>query len=74
MCLFFVTLSVLHISSFVQLAYPTNIHVNIRNLRKHWDQFKVMVYRILSRIDAFVLTESNMSESLRDFFQLPGYN
>lgn len=50
------------------------VHVNIRSLRKHWELFKVLVNEVLSRIDVFVLTESNVPEELRDLFQLSGYS
>lgn len=50
------------------------VHVNIRSLRKYWDQFKVLVNEVLSRIDVFVVSESNVPEALWDLFQLPGYN
>lgn len=50
------------------------VHVNVRSLRKHWELFKVTVNKVLSRIDVFVLTESNIPEELRNLFQLSGYN
>lgn len=50
------------------------VHVNIRSLRKYWEQFKVLVNEVSSRIDVFVVSESNVPEALWDLFQLSGYN
>lgn len=50
------------------------LHVNIRSLRKYWEQFKVLVNEVSSRIDVFVVSESNVPEALWDLFQLSGYN
>lgn len=34
----------------------TTIHVNIRAIRKHWDQFKIITAGVQNVVDPFVLT------------------
>lgn len=48
------------------------VHVNIRSLRKYWEQFKVLVIEVSSRIDVFVVSESNVPEALWDLFSCLG--
>lgn len=66
--------------SFHQVLGPTSeysftiIHVNIRSLRKHWEQFRVLVSDFNPPIDVFVLTEISISSSQGNQFVLNGYN
>lgn len=49
------------------------LHVNIRSIRKYWDQFLVTVNSVMSLFDVFVLTEINVKEDFCSEFQIPGY-
>lgn len=49
------------------------LHINIRR-RKRWEHFRVLVNKVSSRIDVFVLTESYVPEAMRNLFSLSGYN
>lgn len=51
----------------------TLIHVNIRSLRKHWDEFQISVNNLNPPIDIFVLTEIGISSSHCNQFILNGY-
>lgn len=37
------------------------VHVNIRIIRKYWDEFKVISTKSCDHVDAFILTEINVS-------------
>lgn len=52
----------------------TLFNVNIRSLRKHWDEFRLAVDCVLPIADAFVLTEINIHNDEVDRFSLPGFN
>lgn len=52
----------------------TLVHVNIRSIRKHWDQFRIIVDNIQDVVDAFVLTEINISSDEVGQFGLNGFN
>lgn len=47
----------------------TVFHINIRSLRKHWEHFRVLVNKVSSRVDVFVLTESYVPEDTRNIFR-----
>lgn len=49
------------------------IHLNIRSLKKYWDYFQVITAGITDLVDAFVLTEINVDDSMTGQFCLPGY-
>lgn len=51
----------------------TLFHVNIRSLRKHWNEFQLAINSVLPITDAFVLTEINISNESTDQFSLPGF-
>lgn len=48
-------------------------HVNIRSLRKHWNQFCAITSSSRPTFDAFVLTEINVSSDSVPQYSLPGY-
>lgn len=48
----------------------TVIHVNIRSIRKYWDEFKIIVHDVRDQIDAIVLTEINVSADYMSEFRL----
>lgn len=52
----------------------TALHVNIRSIRKYWDQFKITTLSVSTAVDAFILTEINISDAQKDQFSLPGFN
>lgn len=39
----------------------TIFHVNIRSVRKHWDEFRALINDLTPPADVFVLTEINIS-------------
>ncbi|CAN7999157.1 unnamed protein product, partial [Ixodes pacificus] len=49
------------------------LHVNIRSIRKHWNEFEIISRDISSLVDVFVLTEISISSVATDQFSLPGY-
>lgn len=51
----------------------TLYYVNIRNLRKHRDEFQLAIKSVLPITDAFVLTEINISNKSTDQSFLPGF-
>lgn len=52
----------------------TALHVNIRGIRKYWNQFKITTLSVSTAVDAFILTEINISDAQKDQFSLPGFN
>lgn len=48
-------------------------HVNIRSIRKHWDQFCVLTSSLRSFFDAFILTEINVSSENFLGFCIPNF-
>lgn len=48
-------------------------HVNIRSLRKYWNEFQVLVSCVEHVVDVFVLTEISVQSDMLDRFTLPGY-
>lgn len=51
----------------------TVVNANVRSLRKHWEQFKLVAISGTGFVDAFVLTEINASEACMRTFSIPGY-
>lgn len=51
----------------------TLFHVNIRSIRKHWDEFQLVINPILSSADGFVLTEINIHNEDVCLFSLSGF-
>lgn len=49
------------------------LHVNIRSIRKYWDQFGILVNSLGNVFDAYVLTEINISAEVTQQFSMPGY-
>lgn len=62
------------LSSFREVLCPhsgeaiTLLHVNIRSLRKYWDQFSALVKNSCTDFDVLVLTEINVDDNLCDTF------
>lgn len=63
-----------------QAAYEHNsendftlVSVNIRSLRKYWNEFKMVAETLRGFVDAFVITETSIPESCTHTFVLPGY-
>lgn len=52
----------------------TVVHVNIRSLRKHWNEFKVICSNINNSVDVFVLSEINIAAEMTSQFSMSGYN
>lgn len=51
----------------------TVLHINIRSIRKHSDEFVVISNLLPRTVDVFALTEINISNDLSSTFRLPGY-
>lgn len=51
----------------------TIVTLNIRSMRKYWDEFKMLAVSTMSFVDVFVLTEINIPQSGLDTFSLPGF-
>lgn len=51
----------------------TLVSVNIRSLRKYWNEFKIIAETLRGFVDAFVITEINIPEACADTFVLSGY-
>lgn len=67
------------LNSFLKNLNPTTnsvlwLHVNIRSIRKYWDQFLIFVNNALRPSDVYVLTEINIGSQSTPQFSLPGYN
>lgn len=66
-------------SSFQRFSEPARdstlgfLHVNIRSIRKYWNQFVITVNNMSPMFDVFVLTEINVKEEFCSAFQIPGY-
>lgn len=52
----------------------TIFHVNVRSIRRHWDEFCAHVTVIRDLADVFVLTEINIPEELTSKFSLHDYH
>lgn len=52
----------------------TLVNINIRSLRKYWDEFKHIAEDATNFVDVFVLTEINIPESSTQFFAIKGYS
>lgn len=52
----------------------TVLHVNIRSIRKHWDEFALISNLLSNTVDVFALTEINVTDDLSSPFCLPGYS
>lgn len=52
----------------------TVLHVNIRSVRKYWDEFTVLAGNVDDLVDAFVLTELNVSNDEVGLFELSGHH
>lgn len=50
------------------------LHVNIRSLRKHWDYFLLIARDLMSYVDAFIFTETNIPESMLSQYTIKDYN
>lgn len=48
-------------------------HVNIRSLRKNWDQFRVLTSPFPFFYDCFILTEINVNSDCLPQYAIPGY-
>lgn len=51
----------------------TVVHVNIRSIRKYWDQFQIITASVQNVVDVFVLTEIAVTREQFEQFKLPGY-
>lgn len=53
----------------------TVLHVNIRSIRKHWNEFQTIVGEVHGTVDVFVLTEINVRDVdiSQDQFSLLGF-
>lgn len=63
--------------SFLEQSLSNSIsilHVNIRSLRKNWNEFQVLVQTIGDAVDVFVLTEINVPRDMLQQFSLLGYH
>lgn len=49
------------------------MNVNVRSLRKYWEQFKLIATSGTGFVDVFVLTEINASDACLRTFSVPGY-
>lgn len=61
-----------YFTSDAQLAFRAT-HVNIRSIRKHWDEFMDVTSTFRSTFDVFVLTEINISADIFNQYAIPGY-
>lgn len=52
----------------------TAVHVNIRSMRKYWDQFLLIVANLGDCVDVYVLTETNTPETALKTFTINGFN
>lgn len=50
------------------------VHVNIRSIRKYWDEFKLISTKSCDQVDAFLLTETNVSVDWLPQFTIPGFH
>lgn len=67
----------LSFSNAISVASNTSfsaIHVNIRSIRKYWEEFKIVTGNVQTVVDAFILTEIGVKEEQMGQFTLPGYN
>lgn len=67
-------------SSFIDTFPPsagalTVLHVNIRSIKKYWDEFQLIVGALETAVDVFVLTEINVRDVgvAQGQFSLPGF-
>lgn len=68
-----------NLESCIETFKPTSchtfilFHLNIRSIRKHWDEFQLAIISILPIADIFVLTEINIHRDEVGKFTLPGF-
>lgn len=60
--------------SCVESGAFTVLNINIRSIRKYWDQFRIIFDCVKDVVDAFVLTEINVSAASTSQFTLAGYD
>lgn len=51
----------------------TLVNVNIRSLRKYWEEFKRLAEDANTYVDVFVLTEINVPDAILRLFVLKGF-
>lgn len=49
------------------------IHVNIRSIRKHWNQLLVLIKQEKQAFDVIVLSEISISDDMTACYSLTGY-
>lgn len=52
----------------------TIVSVNIRSMRKYWEEFKFLAESAAGFVDVFVLTEINVSQACLNTFTLQGFS
>lgn len=57
-----------------QKSSCTVVHVNIRSLRKYWNEFRILCSAVNLSVDVFVLSEINIAAEATSEFFLPGYS
>lgn len=61
----------------LQLFYTrivTVVAVNIRSVRKHWDQLLLIFENLDDCVDVYILTETNIPEAALQLFSINGFN
>jgi len=48
-------------------------HINIRSLRKHWDQLNIMLQKSLKYLDCLVISETNIRKSETSLYKLENF-
>lgn len=49
------------------------VHLNIRSLRKHWEEFNIHLKEHLGTIDVIILTEISIHENENPLYKIEGY-
>lgn len=56
------------------INYFSSVHINIRSIRKYWNQFRILVNSVSILFAAYIPTEINISAEATNLFCLPGYS
>lgn len=51
----------------------TVISINIRSLRKYWEEFRQVAESVADVVDAFIIVETNVPEDCTNIYNLKGY-
>lgn len=62
------------IKKYIENKQLVCVYLNIRSLRKNFNNFLIEIKEILDEIDIIILVETNISDDERDFYKIEGFS